>query len=69
MPKLESQVKFKGFWQKSLASTVSKPPAALRSSASVNRNQERCKKPWKFNVSGVFPYMRKLFLIYFGNGI
>ena len=51
------------------ASTVSKPPAALRSSASVNRDQERCEKPWKFNVSGVFSYPKKLILISSGNGI
>ena len=26
----------------------------LRSSASADRDQARCEKPWKFNVSGVF---------------
>jgi hypothetical protein len=28
----------------------------LRSSRSVNRDQARCEKPWKFNVSGVFSF-------------
>ena len=35
-------------------STASKRLVELRSSRSVNRDQVRCEKPWKFNVSGVF---------------
>ena len=36
--------------------TASRRLVELRSSRSVNRDQETCKKPWKFNVSGVFSF-------------
>ena len=39
-----------------IARAVSKQPVELRSSRSVNRDQARCEKPWKFNVSGVFSF-------------
>ena len=48
------------------SSTVSKRLVELRSSRSVNRDQETCKKPWKFNVSGVFSF-QNLFDLFWQN--
>ena len=56
--RLQKTSKIKGFKAKCLLSTVSRPPVAHLSSASADRDQETCKKPWKFNVSGVFSCLK-----------